>query len=381
MAAPLDPVRKRLLLTAASLNFVTMGAMQSLLGPSLESLGTAFAVQPTVAGLAVSMMFVCAGAAILAAGMLVRRLGYRAVLAGSLALLGSAALLVAVAPAWPLVLLGTGLMGLGFGLQNVAANLLLVRTFRAGAAPILNFVGALFGVGSVLGPLLVGQFLPEWRIPWMILGGVAVLAAVPSLRIAEPEREVPPLGGRLPGAVLATLSGFVVMMFLYVSAEVGVAAWEATHLAPLYGAGTAAYFTSLYWLSITAGRFAAMFLSTRVRPPVLVLGSMLLGLAGVALAHVPQLAPWAYMLAGFAFAPVFPTSLAWLQQALPGRMETFMPFVMAAANLGPVLTAPLIGWSVTLMGSGFVPTSLTIITLATVMATAVLYTRARTATA
>ena len=54
---------------------------------------------------------------------------------------------------------------------------------------------------------------------------------------------------------------------------------------------------------------------------------------------ITPLAPVAYAVVGLAFAPVFPTALAWLQEVFPQRAERVAPLVIAGANLGPVASA------------------------------------------
>jgi predicted MFS family arabinose efflux permease len=49
------------------------------------------------------------------------------------------------------------------------------------------------------------------------------------------------------------------------------------------------------------------------------------------------------VLAGLGFAPVFPTTIAWLQWRFGDRGERLTPFVIASGNLGPVLGAPAVG--------------------------------------
>ena len=369
MTAPLPVDHARRLILAGSVNFITIGMAQSVLGPSLEAIGNDFAVPAATVSLAISVLFLGAGAAILMAGWLVRRFGYRLTLAGALVVLGGGAVLMTLAPNWPVALLAAALVGLGFGLQNVSTNLLIVRSFGVRAGPAVNLLSALFGIGSVLGPLLVGLLLPHWRVPYLILAGAALVALLVGLRIPEPEPETRSSHPLNPAIILSVL-GFVSIFFFYVAAEMGAASWEATHLAPYFGPEQAAFLTSLYWAAITVGRFIAIPVSARVKPAHLVTGAAVLAIPGAVLTTIPSLAPYGYLIMGLAFAPIFPTTLVWIQQALPGRSELMIPITMSFANLGPVLTAPLIGFGVESYGTDFIPWALltfTVLLLVTVM--------------
>ena len=349
---------------------------QSVLGPSLEAIGNDFAVPATTVSLAISVLFLGAGAAILMAGWLVRRFGYRLTLAGALAVLGSGAVLMTLAGNWPVALLAAALVGLGFGLQNVRTNLLIVRSFGVRAGPAVNLLSALFGIGSVLGPLLVGLLLPQWRLPYLILAFATLVALLIGLRIPEPPPEKRTVQGMNPGIIFSVL-GFISIFFFYVAAEMGAASWEATHLAPYFGSEQAAFLTSLYWAAITIGRFIAIPVSARLKPAHLVTGAAALAIPGAVLTTFPALAPVGYLIMGLAFAPIFPTTLVWIQQALPGRSEMMIPITMSAANLGPVLTAPLIGFGVEGFGTDFIPWALLTFTVLLLLTAGVQLMRAR----
>lgn len=354
VTAPLPASDTRILLLSGSLNFITIGVAQSLLGPSLEAIGLDFGIRATTVSFVISVLFLGAAVSIATSGWLVRRFGYRRLLAGALGMMTTGSLLMTLAPNWPVALLAATLIGLGFGLQNVGTNLLMVRSFGTRAGPAVNFLSAVFGIGSVLGPLLVGFFLPQWRLPFLVLTLLTALAVVLSLRIPEPapeQRSPQPLNL----GMLLSVMGFVSVFFFYVSTEVGAASWAATHLTPHFGPEQAAFLTSFYWAAITVGRFIAIPVSARVRPAVLVVSAAAISVPGVLLTLLPAVAPLGYIVMGLAFAPIFPTTLVWIQQTLPGRSETMIPVTMAAANLGPVLTAPLIGFSVTRLGSGSIP--------------------------
>ena len=374
MTPPLSAAAGRRLVFAGCVNFIAIGFTQSIVGPSLSAIGADFGISAGTVSLAVSSLFLGAAFAILFAGVLARRFGYRRLLFTGLATIAVGALLMTVAGTWPAALTAAGLIGVGFGLQNAGTNLVAVRSFGSRAGPVVNLLSGLFGVGSVLGPLAVGFLLPDWRVPFLLVVLLAAAAAVPTAGISEPGAEAAP--AELPGTeLLLSVLGFVGIFFVYVSVEVGAASWEATHLTPHYGAERAAFFTSLFWGAIMVGRFLAIPLSARLRPQLFVLGTVALMVPAAAVTFVPQFAPLGYLLLGLACAAVFPTTLVWIEQALPGRSETVIPVGMAAANLGPVLTAPLLGFGVTRLGSGFVPAGLLGLTVLLLLVTATVFQR------
>lgn len=364
-----DP-RRRHLLVAGFLTFLALGAIQAMYGPAFPGLLERFPIGLDQVSDVVTLHFAGSFVTIAASGLLLRRFRYRTVLlAGGVAFTAGAAV-VAFGPSWPLVRAGALLGGLGFGLLDIAGNLLFARAFAPNAAPALNLLNAMFGLGAVLGPLLVGAFGATVRVPFAALAGLGLLVTVLMARALEPERPADGARDRVPWSAAA---GFMAMYFVYVASEVGVASWEPTHLAPLLGASTAAFATSGYWGALTLGRVLASPLSARVRPADLVAGATLLALAGLALAHWTPLAPFAYVLVGFAFAPIFPTSLAWLQRVFPRRSELVAPLVIAAANLGPVATSRPLGILVEHGGPQLIPTLLAALVALLVLVTAALW--------
>ncbi|MEX2503011.1 MAG: MFS transporter [Trueperaceae bacterium] len=354
------PASRRLLLTTA-LVYLVLGALQALYGPAFPWMGRRFGVDATGAGLTVSLHFAGALVASLAAAPALMRFGYRPVLPAGAASIVIGAGTIALAPAFAWVLTGALIGGLGFGLLSVAVNLRVARAFGDDAAPALNLLNALFGLGAVTGPLAVG-LAGGSLVPAMIaLVAAAGLSAVTTARLPEPVR--PGTGGT--ASVPFGLAGlFVAMYVLYVSTEIGVGSWETVHLAPRLGERDAAFHTSLYWAALTVGRVLVTPISARLRPSTLVVWASALGLVFLLAAQVPALALFAYPLVGLSLAPIFPTGIAWLQRAFPRRSEAVASLVLAFAGLGPIVTSGAIGALVASFGTQWVPTALATIAAA-----------------
>lgn len=354
-SAARDPTRRRILLVGF-LAFALLGAIQAMYGPAFPGLTERFGVGIDRVGLTVSLHFAGSFLGIATSGFWLRRFGYRRVMGTGAGLMAAGAAAVAFAPTWGLVLSGALLAGLGFGLLDIAFNLLPARVFEPNAAPALNLLNAFFGVGAVLGPVAVGLAGSTLQGPFAGLALLTLVVAILVLRLPEPPRQE---GAGNESVPWLTATGFTAMYFLYVAGEVGVGSWETVHLEPSLGARNAAFATSLYWGALTLGRLVATPISARLRPRTLVLGAGVLGLAGLAAAHATAFAPVAYAITGLAFAPIFPTGLAWLQRVFPRRSEQVAPIVVAASNLGPVTTAGAIGAVVAWRGPEVVPTLLT----------------------
>lgn len=341
----------------AAIAFLSLGALVSLYGPLFPVLRSRFGIGVEQVGAVVSAHFVGSLAAVLVSGYLIRRLGYRTVMiSGSIALAAGLGGLVP-APGWTLFLASAAVAGVGFGLVQVAINLVVARSFPGSAAPALNLINAVFGAGAVATPVMVAAFGPRLEPPVFVLTGLAclVLVAVLSLRSLPVPPAVP--REREPGTWGAVV-GFVVLYFAYVSAEVGVTSWSTEHLTPAYGLTFAAAMPGAYWGALTVGRLVAAALTARFAPGKVLLVGLSVAVAALVGATYVPIAPVMYGVVGFALAPTFATGLAWLTARLPRRAEQVSPAVFAAASVGPIATAPLIGLAFSEIGPVAVPSSL-----------------------
>jgi MFS transporter, FHS family, glucose/mannose:H+ symporter len=337
-----------------------VGLLLSLYGPAIPELRATFGVGGGSSALALSAHFAGAMAGIAWWG-LERRLAARTWLLAATALLAAGAVGIAVAPAWPVVLAAAFGLGVGYGVVVVEINVLFAEGFGERAAAMLNLLGASFGAGAILGPL-ISAATGGYRVPFLA-GALLAAAAIPLMRDL-PRSATPPRSPDQVRPALGLVGGFVALCLLYVGVESGVGGWEATSLlAGGAGEAAAASWTAGYWAAITTGRLLAIPLALRFTPPVLVAGSLLLAAAGLALAHSPPLAPAAYTLTGLALGPVFPTVLAWLAVAAPGaRGSTAMVF--AAAQLGGVVLPAVIGQLVDASSPAVIPTTVLVVALA-----------------
>jgi MFS transporter, FHS family, glucose/mannose:H+ symporter len=363
--------------------FLHLGLLLAAYGPSFAALQARHGVGVAEVGTSVSAHFVGGFVGVLVAGLLIARLGYRRsmVLSALLLALGGAG--VGFTASWTLVLVGAALNGLGYGVAVVLYNFLFARAFAPAGAAAVNLVNGAYGVGAIAMPALIGWLMglaiardpvgiardpaAIAQVPPLVFGFTTALALVVIAMAAwvpwlPPTRSgasagrgsTPAAGSRLAGGVVL----FSALMFLYVAVEVATAAWAPTHLAEALGVARSALAVSVFWGALTAGRFLAAAFAARLRPADLILGGMALTLLGVGLAHVPAVALGGYALVGLGLAPVFPTTVVWIDRHFGERADRVAPWILAAGNLGPVVGAPAVGVAVAFAGPAVVPSAL-----------------------
>ena len=394
-ASPLETAQPRprlpILYALGFLAFFMFGLVQAGYGPAYPNLGREYSQTVATVGITASLHFVGSALGTVLLGILLTRLSLRSslMLGGVTLVLGL--LGVAFAPAWALVLVGAVVGGLGYGTLSAGFNLAFAQL---GPGPS-NLVNGLFGVGSVVSPVLVtlmarGSHAP----PFVLMAAMAALLAL-GVRLLWP-RPADPLKAVTDAAdteqahrLLSAAPGsrrplalFGLCFFLYVGIEAGLGNWATTYFLR-QGAERAALLTSFYWLALTVGRFVFAALGSRFSAmSVLVFatcgamlgcGLMLLGGPGLAAgelllgglissAPLPAwLAPAGLILAGFCIAPVFSSQLAWFARTQPPQLA---PYMLTLGGVGGALLPALTGLALPRLGVASVPlTSLIIAAL------------------
>jgi MFS family permease len=239
-------------------------------------------------------------AAALFGGRLVRRYGEKRVfLQGLVANLGSMALLVgsrfalgAHAVAYPLLLVATALMGIGFGLMVPVLNTLAAGLFPRRVNVAVLALNALLGLGTALAPLLVALFVDLgawWGLPLTV--GV-LLAALLAFGVPLP------LGAAGAPETAASRSTrfwlFIAFIFGYGMVETVNGNWAIIYMRDVLKApaALASLALSLFWGAATAGRilFAAVARWFPARTTFRLL-PWVIALAFIAIAVVPGSSP------------------------------------------------------------------------------------------
>lgn len=368
---------------------VTMGLLAASYGPLLPVIRDQFLVSAVATGFLVSALPAGAMVAILVSAAVQRRVSTRSLLQASCAFLVAGLVGLALAPTWPLLLLSGTAIGLGYGGATSLANGVIAAAYPSRRATfLLNLQNGIFGLGAVLGPICVA-LLPEGsgRLAWLgytVLAAAAagLFAALPLTSLASPERAVPPrpdrdsdapftknvppdqLSGHSaqnvpPASANASGGGrlgwFALLFACLIAAEISAGAWAPTHLEAVgQNARTAAFATSLFYLGLASGRMGAALIGLRVDPGPLLVASTILATAMLTLTYFAPLGGFAYVLAGAAIGPVFPTGLAWVSTD-QSQARHAMATVLVAGNIGGITLPPIVGAVIGTVGAQAAP--------------------------
>jgi MFS family permease len=141
----------RLAAAAVTLMFVVNGTVIGGYGGSLPSLRDKIGLTATD----IAIMLFCGGAAAILSmqvgGRLADSVGAREVTLVALPLLIAGMITIGLAPAFPIAILGSVLIGLGNGAMDVAMNAIGVQVEAARQRPIMSFFHAFWSIGTFIG--------------------------------------------------------------------------------------------------------------------------------------------------------------------------------------------------------------------------------------
>ena len=346
-----------------------MGLLQAMFGPALFSIRSSFNLDVGTVNLLLSAFFVGNVVMILTNGALEKVLSKtNALLIAALCLtLGS--LGMGLAPSWVLLLACAFLTGLGYGGSVLNFNTLFASGFGSRGTAMVSLLNAAWSVGAILGPIVVGNFLENYRVPFLLVAIFAGLMIPLAFSARQLESAKPLPEARSASSSSSRISwlwilGFAVMFLLYVGAEVGVGANESRHLHDAFGIPLkqAAFLSSLFWFGGLIARVLVAPISLRVSAPSLVLICLIGMCVSFALAHVPVLAPYAYAACGLFTGPIFPSALSWLTTQTRASLS-MTSWILASANFGGVIFPPIIA-ALTAKNTAIIPTVLLVFTAA-----------------
>jgi fucose permease len=324
------PGRAVPLLALAYLGFISLGLPDGLLGVGWPSMHEDFKVPVGAVGFVLALSTIGYVLSSVAAGYVMSRIGVGWLLAGSTALASVALTGYGLAPALPFVVGFALLLGLGSGAIDSGLNAYAADHF---GARHMNWLHASYGLGAMLGPLVMSGVLGAglaWRWGY---GSVALAQAVlaitfaltvqawtrrvPALPAADPTPQPPDIevlaGVDVPRSTLRmpTVWLGVLTFAFYTGIEVACGLWAYTVLTEGRGlaAGVAGTCVSAYWGSLFVGRLVFGGLADRLGVASVLLFSMIGMVAGAALIAIPT-AAWVtvvgLILLGGSAAPVFP---------------------------------------------------------------------------
>jgi FHS family Na+ dependent glucose MFS transporter 1 len=324
--------------------FMAYGMVVALLGPTIPSLA-----EHTRSSLSeISILFTARSLGHIVGALYVARFYDRlpghTVLGASLLVMGLTVALIPIMPLLWLLVIILLILGITEGSVDVGGNTLLVWVHRKKVDPFMNALHFLFGLGAFLGPIIVAQTvmlsddinLAYWVVALILVPVIVWVIRVPSPKPTQKAEETQLLRGEIVLIILIAL-----FFFLHVGAELSFGDWIYTYAVSLDLASvtTAAYITSAFWGSITLGRLIGIPITTRIRPRIILLSSLIGAVVSVGIILVWSdsiTALWVGAIGtGLSMASLFPSTITFAGRRLniTGRMTGWFFIGVGAGSM------------------------------------------------
>jgi MFS transporter, FHS family, glucose/mannose:H+ symporter len=345
--------------------FLLMGIVVGGYGPLLEHLTRRFGVSLPVAGSIISVHFAGSLPGVLIAMQTFARFSARVTVLVAIVIVGLGCALAAIAFVWPFFMAAVFVIGFGFGALVLGLNQLVAYSEGGRRAALLNALNSCYSAGAVAGPIVVASFARDHFSTLFLVAAVVWFALIAGAAGISGRLPVATGSPARPGALVWIFVGAFV---LYVGIETGTGGWMTSHLQSVgLPYGNAAALTSGFFLALVTGRLLVTLVPSSVPESAIVLAGAVVATLALIAATVGAVAPVAYIVAGLAMAPIFPTGIVWLARLRPGDSRA-TSWLFPAASIGGTLGPGAIGVVIAQEGVGWAPAVLAAVAVAMTLA-------------
>ncbi len=351
------------------MSFISLGLPDGVMGAAWPAVRADFEQPLAAVGIFTLTGTLCAAAASYFAGAIVKRLGTGVVVAASCLMTGLALVGYSVVPSFAWLVVLSIPMGIGAGTVDASLNHFVAAHY---SSRHMNWLHGFWGIGATAGPLIMGWAVASaagWTLGARTIGLLQLgLAVVLFLTLSLWPREhatasavgvghvvTPGLPEFKPLRPLATWLAPTTFL-LYVAAEMGTGLWAASILATGRGMPLtqAVVWVSVYFGSITVGRFGVGLIADRLGNRKLVQLGICIAALGAALfaAHgwVGDLTLAGLVLMGLGCAPIFPSLMHETARRFPDEVARAvigrqMMFSYAGGSVIPAAFGLLAMWA------------------------------------
>ena len=366
-----------LLLPVIYLAFISLGLPDSLLGSAWPVLHQELNVPVSYAGIISMIIAFSTVISSLNSDRLTKKLGAGLVTAISVAITCISLFAFSVCHNFGLLCLIAIPYGLGGGSVDAALNNYVALHYKSRH---MSWLHCMWGVGAAGGPYLMGLALARhnnWNMGFFQILLTAILfVSLPLWKKRNNENPVSASTENMSPAKALSLKEIfsikgakpiMLCFFCYCALEQTAGLWAASYLNIFKGidAETAAFFASLFYIGITAGRAINGFITMKLSDKALIrLGQLIIAI-GIALLFIPG--PQFFALTGFIFiglgcAPIYPCIIHSTPATFgKDKFQSMVGVQMASAYVGTTLMPPLFGLIAKGLSISLLPLYLTIL--------------------
>lgn len=348
-----------LLLALIYIAFISLGLPDSLLGSGWPVMHTDMGVSVDSMGIITMVIAGCTIISSLFSNFLTRKVGTRIITVVSVFLTAAALLAFSFATKFWMLILFAIPYGLGAGAIDASLNNYVALHYKSRH---MSWLHCFWGVGTIVSPFVMSYALSSstWNMGYRIVGyvqlgiGVLLLVTLPVWKKAGNKEEEAVQSQKKLGIIGALkirgVPFLLLAFFSYCALEATAMSWSSTYFSEVKGiaADKAAQFASLFYIGITAGRFASGFVSDRLGDKKMIfIGAGVLAL-GIIMLFIPTneiaVSIAGFVVIGLGCAPIYPCII----HATPGTFgaensSAIIGIQMASAYTGSTFMPPLFG--------------------------------------
>lgn len=357
-----------LLLALIYLAFISLGLPDSLLGAGWPAIHSEIDVPVSYMG--IISMIISGGTIVssLFSDKLTRKLSTRIVVVVSVFLTAVALFGFSVSTEFWMLIVFAVPYGLGAGAIDAALNNYIAIHY---ASKHMSWLHCFWGVGTIVSPFVMSYALANstWHDGYRIVGviqliiAVILLATLPVWKvnknsIVNEQKSVGLVGALKIKGVPFLLSGF----FAYCAAEATAMGWASTYFSEVknMSAEQASLFASLFYIGITAGRFASGFIMNKLGDrKMIIIGTCIL-FCGIISLTIPVdnfiLPMTGFIVIGLGCAPIYPCIIHSTPYNFGEENSgAIIGIQMASAYVGSTFVPPIFGVLGNLLGFEIMP--------------------------
>lgn len=351
----------QLLLAVIYLAFISLGLPDSLLGAAWPSIYPELNVPVSYAG-AISMT-IAAGTIVssLMSERLTRRFGTGLVTAVSVAMTAAALLGFSISGSFAMLIVFAIPYGIGAGSVDASLNNYVALHY---ASRHMSWLHCMWGVGAAIGPYIMGYAMTNggiWNDGYRCISLLQILLTgiiFFSLPLWKEQASAADIANRetasksLSLREICSLPGvkpILICFFCYCALEQTTGLWAGSYLTLYKGvpAETAAKFSGMFFIGITAGRAVSGFLTMKLNDTQMIRlgeGLLLLGILILLFPAPVTVSLLGLIIIGLGCAPIYPCII----HATPAyfgadKSQAIIGIQMASAYVGTCLMPPIFG--------------------------------------
>jgi len=335
------------------LGFVLNGIIISFIGQLIPVFMEKWNLDYSRAGRFLLVQFLASFVGVLISSVLISARGFKPAIVIGLGLLGIGFALLN-APTFPLALLASGIYGLGYGFATPGTNLWVSESYGDRRASALNVSNLAWGVGALASAPLAKWAIEKSSVTQLlyVVGSSCAILAIYffTVKFGKPHQEenssqesaLQGSAGNGAAVLLGTL------FFVYVGSEVGTSSWSPAHAqsAASWSGNNWTLTPMFFFAGLLGGRGASAAILLHLKEATVAVSGLLIAAVGELIfitAHSPATLFTGAFFAGLGFSSLYPIYVAWLTKWFGARSRKVGGVMFAMAALGSASMPWIVG--------------------------------------